>query len=155
MARPLLILYWQLKSASEIEWHNRIIEHGNGKLTLIPWRYEDTLGRHLASDTFESYSAGAETKPQINQDAVRLMKEIYNIDMEKTQYSKLIDDIPTVDIAITMGCNVVCPILPCMYREDWGIDDPTGMGDEEFKKVISLIENGIIELKNKLKTNVK
>ena len=41
----------------------------------------EALGRHLASDVFESYSAGTEVKPRINQDAVRIMKEIYNIDM--------------------------------------------------------------------------
>ena len=40
-------------------------------------------------------------KPQINQDAVRLIKDIYNIDMEKTQYSKLMTDIPTPDIAVS------------------------------------------------------
>ncbi len=110
----------------------------------------EALGRYLASDTFESYSAGTETKPQINQDAVRLMKELYGIDMEKTQYPKLLDDIPPVDIVITMGCNVECPYLPCKHREDWGIDDPTGKGDEEFKKVISIIKAQIIELKKKL-----
>jgi arsenate reductase len=110
----------------------------------------EALGRHLASDTFESYSAGTETKPQINQDAVRLMKELYDIDMEKNQYPKLLDDIPTVDIVITMGCNVECPYLPCKHREDWGLDDPTGKSDEEFKKVISIIEARIIELKKKL-----
>ena len=41
----------------------------------------EALGKYLASDVFESYSAGTETKPQINQDAVRLMKQIYGIDM--------------------------------------------------------------------------
>ena len=66
----------------------------------------EALGKYLASDIFESYSAGTETKPQINQDAVRLMKELHGIDMEKEQYSKLISDIPDVDIAISMGCNV-------------------------------------------------
>lgn len=66
----------------------------------------EALGRHFASDVFESYSAGTETKPQINQDAVRIMKEIYGIDMEKAQYSKLIFDIPEPDIVISMGCNV-------------------------------------------------
>ena len=66
----------------------------------------EALGKHLAGDIFESYSAGTETKPRINQDAVRLMKELYDIDMEKTQHSKLLDDIPPVDIVITMGCNV-------------------------------------------------
>ena len=71
----------------------------------------EALGKYLASDVFESYSAGTETKPQINQDAVRLMKEIYQIDMEETQYSKLLSDIPPVDIVITMGCNVNCPTV--------------------------------------------
>ena len=82
------------------------------------------LGKHpLSSSVFESYSAGTETKPQINQDAVRLMKEMYRIDMEKTQYSKLLSEIPQVDIVITMGCNADCPVISCKYREDWGLDD--------------------------------
>ena len=54
----------------------------------------EALGKHLASDVFESYSAGTETKPQINQDAVRIMKEMYHINMENEQYSKLLSDIP-------------------------------------------------------------
>jgi len=76
----------------------------------------EALGKHFAQDVFESYSAGTETKPQINQDAVRLMKQIYGIDMEKTQHSKLLSDIPPVDVVITMGCNVQCPVIPCNYR---------------------------------------
>lgn len=111
----------------------------------------EALGKHLAGDIFESYSAGTETKPRINQDAVRLMKELYDIDMEKTQHLKLLDEIPTVDIVITMGCNVECPYLPCKHREDWGLDDPTGKSDEEFKKVISTIEAKVKELKGRLK----
>ncbi|WP_276929725.1 arsenate reductase ArsC [Herbinix luporum] len=112
----------------------------------------EALGKYFAGDIFESYSAGTEAKPQINQDAVRLMKELYDIDMEKTQYSKLLDKIPAVDIVITMGCNVECPYLTCKYREDWGLDDPTGKSDEEFKKVISIIEAKIKELKERLKS---
>ena len=81
----------------------------------------EALCKHLAVDIFDSYSAGTETKPQINQDAVRIMKELYGIDMEKTQYSKLIDEIPPVDIVVTMGCNVKCPYLPCKHKEDWGL----------------------------------
>ena len=42
----------------------------------------EALGRRFAGDAFEGYPAGTETKPQINQDAVHLMKEIYGIDME-------------------------------------------------------------------------
>ena len=80
----------------------------------------EALGKYLASDVFESYSAGTETVPQINQDAVRLIKQLYGIDMEQTQYSKLLNELPPVDIVITMGCNVACPYLPCKHREDWG-----------------------------------
>ena len=110
----------------------------------------EALGRKLASDAFESYSAGTETKPQINQDAVRLMKQVHGIDMEKTQYSKLLSDIPEVDVVITMGCNVQCPFLPCSHREDWGLDDPSGKSDEFFLNTIHQIEQKILLLKEKL-----
>lgn len=110
----------------------------------------EALGKRLASDVFESYSAGTETKPQINQDAVRLMKVVHGIDMEENQYSKLLSDIPDVDIVITMGCNVSCPNLPCKFREDWGLDDPTGKSDEEFIFVIKEIEKKILCLKNRI-----
>lgn len=106
----------------------------------------EALGKHLASDVFESYSAGTEVKAQINQDAVRLIKQLYGIDMEKSQYSKLLTDIPPVDVVVTMGCNVICPFLPCKYSEDWGLDDPTGKEDIEFINTIRLIEEKIKKL---------
>lgn len=112
----------------------------------------EALGKHLASDVFEAYSAGTETKPQINQDAVRIMKELYGIDMEQTQYSKLISDIPNPDIAISMGCNVGCPFIGRAFDDNWGLEDPTGKSDEEFKKIISEIERRILELKNDLQS---
>ena len=110
----------------------------------------EALGKKFASDVFESYSAGTETKPQINQDAVRLIKEHYDIDMEATQHSKLLTDLPPIDIVIKMGCNVVCPYLPSRYVEDWGLDDPTGKSDDEFMKVIKIIESKILDLKNRI-----
>ena len=111
----------------------------------------EALGKKLASDMFESYSAGTETKPQINQDAVRLMKQVHDIDMEKTQYSKLLSDIPEVDVVITMGCNVRCPFLPCSHREDWGLEDPTGKNDGDFLETIRLIEEKILDLRERMK----
>ena len=114
----------------------------------------EALGKHFASDIFESYSAGTEMKSQINQDAIRLMKEIYNIDMELTQRSKLLEDIPPVDVVVTMGCNVNCPFLPCKHREDWGLDDPTGKDDETFKMTIQIIEQKVIELKDRIKNKL-
>ena len=107
----------------------------------------EALGKHLASDVFDSYSAGTETKPQINQDAVRIMKVRYGIDMEITQYAKLITDIPAPDIAISMGCNVTCPFVGRPFDDDWGLEDPTGKQDEAFERTITEIERRILQLK--------
>lgn len=109
----------------------------------------EALGKRLAADVFDCYSAGTETKPEINRDAVRIMKGRYGIDMEKTQYSKLLAELPPVDIVVTMGCNVQCPNLPCRHREDWGLDDPTGKSDSEFLKAIEAIAKNIRELKRR------
>ena len=110
----------------------------------------EALGKALASDVFESYSAGTETKPQINQDATRLMKELYGVDMEQTQYSKLISEIPEPDIAISMGCNVGCPFIGRPFDDNWGLDDPTGQSDEEFKTVMEEIRLRILALRARL-----
>lgn len=106
----------------------------------------EALGKHLAGGVLECYSAGTKITPQINQDAVRLMKQLYGIDMEATQYSKLLSALLPVDIVVTMGCNVVCPSLPCKHREDWGIDDPTGKSDDDFIKIIHIIKTRIERL---------
>lgn len=106
----------------------------------------EALGKHLAGDKFDFYSAGTETKPQINQDAVRLIKRLYGIDMEQTQYSKTIDKIPTPDIAISMGCDVGCPYIGKAFDDNWELPDPTGQSDEVFIEVIEQIANNIRSL---------
>lgn len=110
----------------------------------------EALGKRFASDVFESYSAGTELKDRINQDAVRLIKQKYNINMEETQKIKLLEDIPSPDVVITMGCNVKCPVLPCKLREDWGLEDPSGKNDENFFEIINQIEHNILDLKERL-----
>ena len=109
----------------------------------------EALGKYLASDVFESYSAGTETVPKINQDAVRLMKQLYGIDMEKKQYSKLISSIPEPDISISMGCDVGCPFIGRAFDDNWKLEDPTGKTDDDFRGVIQQIEKNILELKKK------
>ena len=106
----------------------------------------EALGKHLRGDEFAFYSAGTETKPQINQDAVRLMKELYGIDMEKNQYSKLITDIPEPEIAISMGCDVGCPYIGRAFDDNWGLNDPSGKSDEVFLRVIQEIHRKIMSL---------
>ena len=110
----------------------------------------EALGKHLASDVFVSCSAGAETKPRINPDAVRLMKQLYGIDMEKDQYSKTFKQIPEPDIAISMGCDVGCPYIGRAFDENWNLDDPTGKSDEAFISVIREIEKRVLQLKQRL-----
>ncbi len=111
----------------------------------------EALGKYLAADVFESYSAGTELKSEINQDAVRIVKEMYGIDMEGNgQHSKLISDIPEVDVAVSMGCNVGCPFIGRAFDYNWGLEDPTGKSDDEFKSVIKQIEKNVLELKKSL-----
>lgn len=109
----------------------------------------EAFGKKYLSDICEIYSAGTETKPMINADAVRIMRDKYGIDMTG-HYSKLLSDIPDLDIVITMGCNVKCPYLPCKERYDWGLDDPTGKSDEEFIKTAEKIKEKVLELRRGL-----
>ncbi len=121
----------------------------------------EALGTYLGAEAFMSYSAGTELPPRINADAVRLMKEVYGLDMEAAgQKPKLLDDIPPVDIVVTMGCNVACPHLPCRHREDWGLEDPSGeldmsqwsSRDEAFLACIKRIHARVLDLKERLLT---
>lgn len=114
----------------------------------------EALGKLYGEDVFLSYSAGTETKPEINKDAVRLIKDLYDIDMNETQKSKLLSDIPEVDIVIKMGCNVVCPYVKAKHTEDWGLEDPTGKSDEEFILIIKSIEEKIKDLKLRIENNI-
>ena len=107
----------------------------------------EAISKLLAADVFEAYSAGTETKPQINPDAVRIIKALYDVDMTQTQSSKLLTVLPPVDVVITMGCGVSCPLLPCKYREDWGLDDPSGKDDKEFIKTAKIIEQNVLKFK--------
>lgn len=106
----------------------------------------EALGKHFSGDKYDFYSAGTETKPQIDKDAVRLMKRLYSIDMEQTQYSKTIDSIPVPDTVISMGCEVECPYIGRAFDDNWGLPDPTGQSDEVFVEVIKQIEDRVRSL---------
>lgn len=110
----------------------------------------EALGKKLAGDVFESYSGGTEVKDRINPDAVRMMKQLHGIDMEETQHSKLVSQLPQPDVVIYMGCNVSCPAFTAPYTENWGLEDPTGQSDEVFEATIRTICNKILALKGKL-----
>lgn len=75
------------------------------------------------------------------------------IDMQKTQYSKLLSAIPEPDIAISMGCNVGCPFIGRPFDDNWELDDPTGKSDEEFRAVIEQIREDVLALKKRRSGN--
>ena len=110
----------------------------------------EAICRVIASDSFDAYSAGTEVKTQINSDAVKIIKKLYSVDMTHAQHPKLLEELPPVDIVVTMGCGVQCPYLSCKHREDWGLDDPTGKSDEDFFRTAKIIEIKILALKEKV-----
>lgn len=114
----------------------------------------EALGKLMASGVFESYSAGTEIEAQINPDAVRIMKKLYGVDMVQTQYPKPLEALPPIDVVVTMGCGVQCPYLPCRYRENWGLEDPTGKDDAVFEETAKVIETKIHELSLVLAKNL-
>lgn len=110
----------------------------------------EAISKIIASDTFDAYSAGTEVKTQINPDAVKIIKKLYGVDMTQTQHPKLLEELPPVDIVVTMGCGVQCPYLPCKHREDWGLDDPTGKPEDEFARTAKITEEKINDLKGRI-----
>ena len=111
----------------------------------------EALAKLFVSDVYSAYSAGTEVAPQINPDAVVTIQELYNVDMSVEQYSKTLTELPEIDILITMGCNVECPFLPCRYREDWGLEDPSGKGREHFILTAKTIEEKVKDLACRIK----
>lgn len=110
----------------------------------------EAISNIMASDTFEAFSAGTKIKKQINSDAVQVIQKLYGVDMTQNQHPKLLSEIPSADIVVTMGCGVRCPCLPCKHREDWGLEDPTGKGEDDFIRTAKIIEDKISDLKNRI-----
>lgn len=113
----------------------------------------EAISKLIASDIYEAYSAGTETKPEINQDAVRIIKDLYKVDMNETQRSKKTEEIPALDIVITMGCEVDCPWLESKHCEDWGLDDPSGKKDKYFIDTAKMIQSKIEDLSVRIQNN--
>ncbi len=103
------------------------------------------LARSLAPNDYEIYSAGTEEYPEVKPLARKAMED-RNINMDN-HYPKLLKDIPNnLDVLITMGCGVECPYVPATFREDWGLDDPSGGPYEGFVKTRNIIEEKVINL---------
>lgn len=101
--------------------------------------------KKLGGEIFEVYSAGTENYPEVKPLAVAVMEEA-GVNMSE-HHPKLLSDIPeTLDLLITMGCNVVCPFVPNQHFEDWGLDDPSGGPIEDFRVTRDLIKEKVLQL---------
>ncbi|MTI49158.1 arsenate reductase ArsC [Sporosalibacterium faouarense] len=108
--------------------------------------------KKLGNDVLEAYSAGTENYSEVKPKAVEVMEEA-KVDMS-SHYPKLLSDIPKkIDILITMGCNVVCPYIPCSHSEDWGLDDPSGGPIEGFRETRDIIKDKVDDLIKRIKNN--
>lgn len=111
----------------------------------------EAIAKDMGKDIFNAFSAGTQLKSQINPDAVRIMESLGYGDITKVQKPKLLQELPEIDVVITMGCNVACPMIKCKYREDWGLQDPTGKSDEEFLKIVEQIKAKMNDLIMKIR----
>lgn len=104
------------------------------------------FAKQLISDYFDVYSAGTEDYSEVKPGAVVVMEEL-GIDMSSHK-PKLLSDIPEkINVVVTMGCNVDCPYLPCNFREDWGLEDPSGGPLDDFRVTRDLIKSKVLELR--------
>ncbi len=106
----------------------------------------EAIARDIAADAFRAYSAGTNPGKTVNEDAARVLSEQRGIRMT-SQAPKHLGALPPIDIVITMGCGAQCPAVPARHREDWGLEDPTGKGDEAFRRTIRNIEERIRNLR--------
>lgn len=108
----------------------------------------EALARSLAPGALEPYSAGTDPAPEADRDAMRVLRERFGVDAG-AQHPKGLSDIPRVDVVVTMGCGVACPQLPAAHREDWGLEDPTGRGDEAIARTVEEIRRRVIDLRDR------
>ena len=113
----------------------------------------EAIAKVKYSHLFNAYSAGSEMSRSINADAIRHIKDRYNVDMTESQKPKLIETLKPLDVSITMGCDVVCPVVENQHTEDWNLDDPSGKSDEFFISIIEEIEDKLAKLAKRIENN--
>ena len=109
----------------------------------------EAIARKLAGSLIEPCSAGTHPAKCINPDAIRVLKRLFGIDAAGHR-PKALSEIEQANVVVTMGCGVACPALPCSHREDWGLEDPTGKGDETFDECARAIEEKIRDLARRI-----
>ena len=98
----------------------------------------EAIFNHLAPEGIRAISAGSEPATKVDPLALAALKEI-GIETNTLNPKLLTREIAQrADKIITMGCPEACPAVG-KPMEDWGIEDPSGRGIEEYRKTREII----------------
>lgn len=109
----------------------------------------EAIAHEIAGDIIDPCSAGTDPVATVNANALRALWDLYGIDGAGLR-PKALSELGPVDIVVTMGCGVRCPVLPCVHREDWGLADPTGLGEAAFEETAQTIERRVLDLARRI-----
>lgn len=107
----------------------------------------EAVARSIAADAIAAHSAGTHPVEAVNADAIRTL-EAHGMDSSGL-HPKTLNELPAIDIVVTMGCGVSCPTLPARHREDWSLEDP-GKGDEAFADTFNQICEHMLDLRARI-----
>ena len=93
----------------------------------------EAIFNHLAPEGIRAISAGSKPAMKVDPLARAALKEI-GIEINTLNPKLLTREIAQrADKIVTMGCPEACPAVG-KPMEDWGIEDPSGRGIEEYRK---------------------
>lgn len=110
----------------------------------------EALGRLLAGDVFESCSAGTAPKARLDSGCGAPAAEAILPRAGTGTISEAANIASGRGYCSHDGRGVVCPTLPHLCQEDWGLSDPTGLDDAAFVHTAREIEAKIRSLRARL-----
>ena len=104
----------------------------------------EALARKLSKrPNLEFVSMGTNPAQQVDPKTLEVLKEEKIIWRGKP---KAIQDKEPIDVVVTMGCEVECPVIPAVKRIDWDIADPHGQDIETYRRTMAIIKEKVTEL---------
>ena len=105
----------------------------------------EAIFNHLVPKEMKAISAGSEPAREVKPLALAVLKEV-GINTSTLRPKLLTREMAQkADKIVTMGCPEACPAVG-KPMEDWGIEDPSGRGIEEYRKTREIITRRVEEL---------
>jgi arsenate reductase (thioredoxin) len=106
----------------------------------------EALFLRQAENRHAARSAGSAPAAAVHPNVVEVMPELAGRVPRKLERA----DAEWADVVVTMGCGDACPFIPGKRYVDWEIDDPTGKGPEETRRISDEIDRRVGLLLNEL-----